>query len=171
LRADSVGIPAGGGWWGFHVDGELGIRHEDTVAVTAARQGRQGQKGSLRPRHRPRDRRKRSRLELAKETESALFLSRLGRRPSTVRLARLVKAHGRTVGVAISTHSLRHACATHLVRGGADIRQVQALLGHRQLESTAIYTRVEVADLPEVLRRCHPRERAVTAAGSKIRSA
>ena len=112
---------------------------------------------------------RRSRLELARDTESALFLSRGGRRLSTVRLARVVKAHGGAVGVAISTHSLRHACATHLIRGGADIRHVQALLGHRQLESTAIYTRVEVADLREVLRRCHPRERAARARGGKIR--
>jgi integrase/recombinase XerD len=100
-----------------------------------------------------------SRGELVKRAEAALFLSRQARRLSRVRLPRLVKEHGRRTRVEISTHSLRHACATHLLRGGADIRHVQALLGHRQLESTAIYTRVEVQDLREVLRRCHPRER------------
>lgn len=82
-----------------------------------------------------------------------------------------MKAHGRAVGVEISTHSLRHACATHLLRGGADIRHVQALLGHRQLESTAIYTRVEVKDLREVLRRAHPRERGRRTRRSKIKRA
>jgi len=101
-----------------------------------------------------------SRPELLRRVEPALFLSRLGRRISTVCLARLVKAHGRAVGLEISTHSLRHACATQLLRGGADIRHVQVLLGHRQLESTAIYTRVDIADLRRVLRRAHPRERA-----------
>jgi integrase/recombinase XerD len=101
----------------------------------------------------------RSRGELIKRAEPALFLSREARRLSTVRLARMVKTSGRAIGVKITTHSLRHACATHLLRGGADIRHVQALLGHRQLESTAIYTRVDVTDLREVLRQCHPRER------------
>lgn len=99
-----------------------------------------------------------SRPELVKCAEPALFLSLRGRRLSRSRLPRLVKAYGRAVGVEISTHSLRHACATHLLRGGADIRHVQVLLGHRRLDSTAIYTRVEVEDLREVLRRCHPRE-------------
>ena len=114
---------------------------------------------------------RRSRPELLKHAEPALFLSRRGRRLSTVRVARLVKAYGRAVGVEISTHSLRHACATHLLRGGADIRHVQALLGHRQLESTAIYTRVEVKDLREVLRRAHPRERGRRTRRSKIKRA
>jgi integrase/recombinase XerD len=104
---------------------------------------------------------RRSRPELVRHAEPALFLSRQARRLSRVRLPRLVKEHGRRIGVEISTHSLRHARATHLLRGGADIRHVQAILGHRQLESTAIYTRVEVADLRKVLRRCHPRERGV----------
>lgn len=91
--------------------------------------------------------------------ETALFLSRLGRRLSAVRLARLVKDYGRTIGVGVSPHDLRHACATHLLKGGADIRHVQRLLGHKDLQTTALYTRVVVEDLREVLRRAHPRER------------
>lgn len=57
----------------------------------------------------------------------------------------------------ITPHTLRHSFATHLLKGKADIRQVQKLLGHRCLSSTEIYTRVEVSDLREVLQRCHPR--------------
>ncbi len=49
--------------------------------------------------------------------------------------------------------------ATHLLRGGADIRHVQAMLGHASVATTQIYTRVEVSDLKTVHRRCHPRER------------
>ena len=54
---------------------------------------------------------------------------------------------------------LRHACATHLLRGGADVRHIQELLGHERLETTAVYTRVEIQELREALARAHPRER------------
>ncbi len=57
-------------------------------------------------------------------------------------------------------HSLRHACATHLLQGGANLRHVQAILGHAHLQSTAVYTRVNVRDLAQVLEQAHPRERA-----------
>jgi len=59
----------------------------------------------------------------------------------------------------VTPHTLRHSCATHLLKGKADIRQIQKLLGHRRLSSTEIYTRVEISDLREVLARCHPREK------------
>jgi integrase/recombinase XerD len=59
----------------------------------------------------------------------------------------------------ITPHTLRHSCATHLLKGKADIRQIQKLLGHRRLSSTEIYTHVEISDLAEVLARCHPREK------------
>lgn len=59
----------------------------------------------------------------------------------------------------ITPHSLRHTCATHLLRGRADIRQIQKLLGHRRLASTEVYTHVEISDLREVISRCHPREK------------
>jgi site-specific recombinase XerD len=56
-------------------------------------------------------------------------------------------------------HTLRHSAATHLLRGGADIRHIQQLLGHTSLATTERYTRVEISDLKEVLRRAHPRGR------------
>jgi site-specific recombinase XerD len=59
----------------------------------------------------------------------------------------------------ISPHALRHACATHLLRRGADIRYVQELLGHSFIETTALYTKVDVDDLRKVIARAHPRER------------
>ena len=58
----------------------------------------------------------------------------------------------------ITPHILRHTCATHLLRNGASLRHIQALLGHQFLSTTQIYTRVEITDLRDVLRRCHPRE-------------
>jgi site-specific recombinase XerD len=59
----------------------------------------------------------------------------------------------------VTCHTLRHSVATHLLKGGADIRHIQKLLGHASLQTTERYTRVEVSDLKEVLQRAHPRGR------------
>jgi integrase/recombinase XerD len=98
-----------------------------------------------------------ARPELVKRVEAALFLSRDGARLSKVGLQAMVKRHGQAIGVRVSPHVLRHTCATHLLRGGADIRHVQELLGHRSLQTTALYTRVAIEDLRQVLARAHPR--------------
>lgn len=56
-------------------------------------------------------------------------------------------------------HLLRHTCATHLLDGGADIRYIQKLLGHASLETTAIYTEMNVESLRQVFEDCHPTEK------------
>lgn len=79
-------------------------------------------------------------------------------------IVRIVQKAARRAGLAkhVTPHTLRHSCATHLLQGQADIRQIQKLLGHRRLSSTEIYTHVEIGDLQEVISRCHPRERKKT---------
>lgn len=76
-------------------------------------------------------------------------------------IVRIVRKAARRAGITkhITPHTLRHSCATHLLKGKADIRQIQKLLGHRRLSSTEVYTHVEIDDLRRVVRRCHPRER------------
>lgn len=59
----------------------------------------------------------------------------------------------------VTPHTFRHTMATELLKGGADIRHIQALLGHASLATTERYTRVELSDLRQVLKKAHPRGR------------
>lgn len=92
--------------------------------------------------------------------EQAVFLSAIGTRLSSTMLERQVSQYARRLGLRATPHVLRHSCATHLLRHGADVREIQQLLGHRALETTALYTKVDVTNLREVIARAHPRERS-----------
>ena len=106
-----------------------------------------------------------SRPEILKDpSEKALFLSYTtgsrGRRLSVSALARIVAKHAVAAKLPhLHPHALRHTCATHVLQGGADLKHVQELLGHRSIASTVTYTRVGVRDLLDVFERAHPRER------------
>jgi integrase/recombinase XerD len=93
--------------------------------------------------------------------EEAFFITRSGRRLSRSTVRTLLQSYGRMAGIphSVHPHALRHACATHLLEGGADIRHIQRILGHRDLHTTEIYTKVQTADLRKVLARSHPREK------------
>jgi integrase/recombinase XerD len=76
-----------------------------------------------------------------------------------IRLYQLVKALAAEAGIPpdrVSPHVLRHAFATHLLGGGADLRAVQAMLGHADIATTEIYTHVEAARLVELVNARHP---------------
>jgi integrase/recombinase XerD len=99
---------------------------------------------------------------VAMPKEPALFVAALTHRRLSVKTLNLiVRKHAAAAGLGrrVTPHVLRHTCATHLLRGGADIRHVQAILGHLSVATTQIYTRVAVEDLAAVHRRCHPRRR------------
>ena len=100
-----------------------------------------------------------ARPDLVRRFDPALFLSMFGVRLQAPGMRFMIEKHGRAIGATLTPHTLRHTCATHLLKGGADIRQIQELLGHKHLMTTAIYTRVAVADLRAVLARAHPRNR------------
>jgi integrase/recombinase XerD len=67
-------------------------------------------------------------------------------------IADRIRDYASQAAVKASVHTFRHSCATHLLRGGASLRHVQQLLGHCDLNTTEIYTHVELQDLQQAIR-------------------
>jgi integrase/recombinase XerD len=88
-----------------------------------------------------------------------LFVNARGQRLSRQALWAIVRRTGRAAGITrrISPHVLRHSFASHLLEGGADLRAVQAMLGHADIATTQIYTHLPSAALARMYRRFHPR--------------
>lgn len=95
----------------------------------------------------------------ARGTTDWLLLSKSGKRLRRERIWEVVKLHVMRVGAPpdVSPHTLRHSFATHLLAGGADLRQVQELLGHASINTTQIYTHVDPTRLKAIHRKFHPR--------------
>ena len=92
---------------------------------------------------------------------SALFLNLRGGRLSRQSAWNIIREAAEIAGIKtpISPHSLRHSFATHMLEGGADVRVVQELLGHVNVTTTQIYTKVTATLLREVYQETHPRAR------------
>lgn len=96
---------------------------------------------------------------ICRNGEKALFLTEKGERISRMTAYRTVKAalDGAGVQGKKSPHVLRHTFATHLMDRGADLREIQELMGHSSLQTTQVYTHNSIAKLKEVYLRAHPR--------------
>jgi len=97
---------------------------------------------------------------LGGKASRALLVSRTGRPLTRDRVWQVVQACGESVGLPSELchpHTLRHSFATHLMEGGADVRSVQAMLGHADIATTQIYTHVDATRLQRVVASHHPR--------------
>lgn len=89
--------------------------------------------------------------------EPALFVTRDGTRICTAHVGKIIEQHLRAAGIATGgCHLFRHTLATLMLEGGADVRWVQAMLGHRNLTSTQLYTHVDITRLAQVHAATHP---------------
>jgi integrase/recombinase XerD len=91
--------------------------------------------------------------------EKALFLNQRGQRLTRQGLWLIVKGYVKEaeLTIPVTPHTLRHSFATHMLRGGADLRNVQELLGHANIATTQVYTQVSNERLREVYDEAHPR--------------
>ena len=87
-----------------------------------------------------------------------MFLTDYGEGYRRDNLSTMVKRHIKNSGLEVvgSCHLFRHACASHMLENGADIRFIQTLLGHRDLSTTEIYTHVSIEQLKQVHNATHP---------------
>ncbi len=101
-----------------------------------------------------------SRLPRKKDQSRKLFLGSFGKSLSTGGLSGIIRKIKEAQGITkpVYPHIIRHSFATHLLNAGADIREVQLLLGHTSLDSTQIYLNLSTAYLKEIYRKYHPLE-------------
>jgi integrase/recombinase XerD len=98
---------------------------------------------------------------LNRRESGALFLNQYGGRLSGSGIYQVVKKAVAKANLSqkVTTHSLRHAAATHMLKNGAPIRYLQEFLGHASVETTQVYTRITIPELKAIHAKYHPREK------------
>lgn len=100
-------------------------------------------------------------LDVKHGYEDYVFLNRFGRRLSRIMVFNIVKRYCQEAGIQkeVSPHTFRHTFATHLLEGGANLRAIQMMLGHEDISTTEIYTKVDRRLLREEILTYHPRNK------------
>lgn len=97
-------------------------------------------------------------VAVKKPYADVVFLSRRGTSLTRAMVFTIIRRAAEAAGIkkVISPHTLRHSFATHLLQGGADISDIQLMLGHSSISTTEIYTHIDISRLVEVMERYHP---------------
>jgi len=92
-------------------------------------------------------------------SKNYVFLNRQGKPLTRQRFWQIIKTYAKQVGLEdkASPHIIRHSFATHLLQGGADLRSLQLMLGHSSLNTTQIYTHLDIQNLKKIYEKYHPR--------------
>ena len=150
---------------GLRVSELVGLKVDDvhlkeTFLLSRGKGGRSGScRSEARRWKRSRSTWRRGRPKLLKKPTDILFLSRLGGAFTRQGFWKMLRAYGKAAKLTakVHPHVLRHSFATHLLERGADLRAVQAMLGHSQITTTQIYTHVSRERLRKAYDKFHPR--------------